>query len=60
MGSSTDKQSIVPAGRFAGSDLADRLRNVRKRRQAFSGWTMDAQVLKRRLREEELRRDHDS
>jgi hypothetical protein len=58
VGGSTGKQATVPDGRFAGSDLADRLRNVRKRRRAFCGRTIDVQALKRRLREGQ-RRDHD-
>jgi hypothetical protein len=56
---STGKQAIAPSGRFAGSDLADRLHKVRKRRRAFCGRTLDVQVLRRRLREEQ-RREHDS
>ena len=59
MGRSTDKKAIAPTGRFAGSDLADRLHNVRKRRRAFCGRTLDVQVLRRRLREGQ-QRDHDS
>jgi hypothetical protein len=59
MGSSTDKQALVPDGRFVGSDLADRLHKVRKRRRAFCGRTMDVQVLRMRLREGQ-RHDHDS
>jgi hypothetical protein len=59
VGRSTDKQAIAPAGRFAGSELADRLHNVRKRRRAFCGRTPDVQVLRRRLREGQ-QRDHES
>jgi hypothetical protein len=55
---STGEQGAVPDGRFVGSDLAERMRNVRKRRRAFCGRTIDAQAVKRRLGEGQ-RRDHD-
>ncbi len=58
MGRSTGEQAPGPDGRFAGTDLAERLRNVRKRRRAFCGRATDVQALKRRLSEEQ-RHDHD-
>jgi hypothetical protein len=55
---STGEQGAMPDERFLGSDLAERLRNVRKRRRAFCGRTIDIQAVKKRPGEGQ-RRDHD-
>lgn len=49
------KRETVPEGLFEGLTLIDRLQEVRKRRRAFSGRTMDVEALRRRLREEQRR-----
>ena len=58
MDRSKAEQATVPGGRSVGSDLAERLRNVRRRRRAFCGRRIDMQALRRRLGEGQ-RRGHD-
>ncbi len=36
-------------GLFGASELAERLRNVRKRKQSFGGQTVDMEAVRRRL-----------
>jgi hypothetical protein len=40
----------ISNGPFGDSELAERLRNVRKRKQSFGGQTVDMEAVKRRLK----------
>jgi hypothetical protein len=55
VGRSAEKGDKEPGERLGSSGLMERLHSVRKRKQAYSGQMVDAEAVKRLLREEERR-----
>lgn len=52
---SAEKDDKAPEERPGSSGLMDRLHSVRKRKRAYSGQMVDAETVKRLLREEKRR-----